>query len=597
MKKLIFITLLFCTFFSTLSHGQSSIISGRVFNDNILTNNSYDAGEELSGITVWLFDLNAVAPYYRVTPINAAVTDGSGAYSFSGVVAGDYQIRVRQSTIPTTITRAVMDNDAYPNGLTIIMGVDGTTAYTNIDFGFAPTAVAPGFTSTQNFQWNASNSFVNQTLQTYNLATEVYGGNTYYPTITWTTDRTNAPGGTYGTDIYPQAAYSGASLGKGFPGNNKGGIHPTDNTFQLMFGGAGYTNVNNDRQTTTIQFSHPVINTKFSIYDVDHADPQVATGRIDHIKVTGYDGATPVMPVLVNPSSAPWNTVSGNTVYGFADYSLDGYTLAYNSQNEDHGTVNVYFQSSIDKIEIEYEEWAPVLLPGKGINDASIPNTFPGEASWSSRSAPTAPTTRGTSISSIDYTFDIFTVLPVSLVNFEATQSGCNATLNWQTSTEQSLDFFGIEYSTDAVNFQLQNTVKAKNISSGSHYQYAVSGSGVKNYYRLKMADKDGKYQFSNIVSIAPCKKDFTWRVTPNPIKKGGEISVTVFSAERKIQHGNLVIYDANGKIVIQKNNNIIVGTNLVTVKSNKMAAGIYLIALYDENKKTIGNSQKIIIK
>ena len=582
------------TFFISISFGQSSTISGHVFND--LNNDSlYEAGEGLPNIKVWLFDLKENSIKFRVIPVDSIVTDANGLYTFSNVAASDYQVRVMITSMPTTITRAVVDNDSYPNGLTNVMGVDGSSAYPNINFGFGYTSIAPAFTSDTSFQWNSSNTFINTPTQTYNLASVTCNGTTYNPTITWKTDRTNL----VGTEQFPLAspsAISGPDEGPDWPGNLKGGINTLDTTFTLYFGGDTYNPVNNDRQTTTILFSNSVDNVKFSIYDIDHADPQRATGRIDHVKVTGYDGASPVIPVILSPSAAPWNTVSGNTIYGFADYPIWNYTLAYNSQNQDHGTVNVYFQKKIDSIVIEYEEWAPVMLPGKGVLDATPAASAPAN-DWVDRLAPNAPTTRGISIGRIDYSFDCLFLMPVSLINFSALQSGCNSVLQWKTSFEQNLNYFGIEYSSDGTNFQMINSVKAKNIAKGSSYQYPVAPSGVIGYYRLRMTDKDGNYQFSNIVSITPCAQSFTWSVAPNPFNQGDNFTATIYSGTNNTYQGSIEIFDANGNKILNQSTSISQGNNIVPINTSKLTPGVYLIRLVDGNNNLIGNSQKIIVR
>src|ERR1022692_2043158 len=582
------------TFFISISFGQSSAISGHVFND--LNNDSlYEAGEGLPNIKVWLFDLKENSIKFRVIPVDSVVTDANGLYTFSNVAASDYQVRVMITSMPTTITRAVVDNDSYPNGLTNVMGVDGSSAYPNINFGFGYTSIAPTFTSDTSFQWNSSNTFINTPTQTYNLASVTCNGTTYNPSITWKTDRTNL----VGTEQFPLAspsAISGPDEGPDWPGNLKGGINTLDTTFTLYFGGDTYNPVNNDRQTTTILFSNSVDNVKFSIYDIDHADPQRATGRIDHVKVTGYDGASPGMPVILNPSTAPWNTVSGNTIYGFADYPIWSYSLQYNSQNQDHGTVNVYFQNKIDSIVIEYEEWAPVMLPGNGVNDATPAAAAP-DYDWVPRLAPNAPTTRGISIGSIDYSFYCNAAMPVTLVNFATLQNGCNSVLQWQTSFEQNLNSFEIEYSTDGSNFKMISSVKAKDISTGSNYQYPVSSSGVIGYYRLRMTDFDGQFKLSNIVSVNPCNKNTTFSIAPNPINQGENFGITIYSADNNSRQGIIEVFNANGTKILQQSTSISQGNNIVSINSSSMAAGVYLIRLVDGNNNFIGNSQKIIVR
>jgi hypothetical protein len=597
MKKSIVISLLNLLLFTPAAYSQA-IISGRVYND-ISNNNLYNPGEELSNVTVWLLDLNAVAPYYRVSPVATAITDGAGVYSFTNVAGGDYQVRVMQSTIPATITRALSDNDSYPNGLTNVMGVNGSNTYANIDFVFGVTATAPAFTSERNFQWDRTNTFVNTTSKTYTLPQETINGNTIFPTITWTTDRTSAPGGEYGTDTYPQASYSSAVLGQGYPGNNKGGIHPADNTFQLIFGGAGYTSVNNDLQKTTIEFNVPVINTKFSIYDIDHADPQRATGRIDHVKVTGYKKNVPVIPIIVSPSAAPWNTVSGNTVYGFADYPLTNYTLPYNSQNEDHGTVNVYFPNLIDKIVIDYEEWAPVMLIGKGILDATPPNLATDESIWVERSGANAPTYRGISIGSIDYTVDAaIIVLPVRLKEFKATSNNCFVLLNWESEYEENLDTYEIEYSKDGLYFLPLGQINAINNSSGSNYSFNVPQHVTSGFYRLKIQDKDGTFNYSDVKSInVSCNNKINWFILGNPAGPGTESIIKLFVKDETLNHGTICIWDMSGKKLLEQAVSLQPGQRNISLKTGHLKSGLYIVGLYDNKNIPAGEFQKLNIQ
>ncbi|MGH1506237.1 MAG: SdrD B-like domain-containing protein, partial [Acidimicrobiales bacterium] len=90
-----------------------------------------DAGEPgLSGVTVELLD--AVG-----TVVATDTTDGAGAYSFAGLTAGDYTVRVDTSTLPANTTTQTGDPDATIDGetaITLAAGDDITTA----DFGYQP---------------------------------------------------------------------------------------------------------------------------------------------------------------------------------------------------------------------------------------------------------------------------------------------------------------------------------------------------------------------------------------------------------------------------------------------------------------------------
>lgn len=589
MKKFTFSLALLIFIFIKLN--AQSTISGKVFND--LNNNLiYNTGEELANIKVWLFDYSSVAPFYRVQPIIEVFTDASGNYNFNGLSAGNYQVRVGVSTLPPTLCRAVKDNDSYPNGLTDILGVNGSSNYTQIDFGFASNTIVPSFSSTGSFKWNSTNTFVGgQLSNTYNLSSEICNGITYNPTINWVTNRACTPGASYGygTEQFPSAT-NGAILGQNWPGTNKGGINPSDSTFQIIMGGANcYNVINNDRQTTTITFNYAVKNVKFSIYDIDHADPQASSGRIDYVKITGYLGANQVLPVIVNPSAVPWNTISGNTVFGFLDYPLTSYTPVYNSGDDDHSTVNVYFQNTITSIVIDYEEYSPAMLQGKGINDATPPVLATNESSWSDR----LPTVRGISIGGIDYSFDCLYFLPVNLTSFSATENNCMTVLKWSASNQINFKQFEIERSSDGINFAIIGTVPVHSFNTEYSFLDQLSG-GSKNFYRLRLRDNDGRSSTSQVITISmSCSEKEFLSVTPNPVTKN-EMNLQL----KGYNKGNYIMQLFNG--TMQQVYIIPILINASGQANLKIPAlwpkGIYLLLVKDNNGLT-KKVEKIIIQ
>ena len=569
-------------------YSQSSI-SGVVYNDTN-GNEAYDVGEGINNVKVWLFDLNAVAPYYRVVPIQEVYTDVSGNYLFSNIAAGNYQVRVGVSTLPPALCRAVQDNDSYPNGLTEMFGIDGVSTYNNVNFGFAANAATPGFTSTGIFKWNSANMFTGgQATNTFSLPPETINSTTFYPTISWKTSRSCTPGGGFGSDTFPLAG-TGTTQPVDWPGNLKGGINTNDTTFQIMMGGSCYNGADSDKQVTTISFNYPVKNVAFSIYDIDHAYPQRASGRIDHVKITGSYNGSAVMPVIINPSAAPWNTISGNNICGFIDYPLTMYTLAYNSQNEDHGTVNVYFQSDVTSITIEYEEWAPLLLEGKGITDATPPASAPAESDWSDR----VPTTRGTAIGSISYTLDSsLATLPVVLSSFNVAAKKCTPALSWNIENVQNLKQFIVERSTDGNTFTFVDIISFQD----NVYKYSFLDTWADNgnyYYRLKMKDIFGQIQISGVISCSiNCAGNKSILISPNPVTgnsgkvvmKGypkGTYKVDLFSP-----HGQRII---SGFIGVSASG---FGKYEIDVKKS---SGVYFLQILDPSGNLL-HTEKLLIQ
>ncbi|MGH1505169.1 MAG: SdrD B-like domain-containing protein, partial [Acidimicrobiales bacterium] len=106
------------------------LIGDRVWSD-LDGDGVQDAGEPgLSGVTVELLD--AVG-----TVIASDVTDGVGAYSFTGLAADDYSVRVDVSTLPANTSTQTGDPDATlddETDITLAAGADVTDA----DFGYQP---------------------------------------------------------------------------------------------------------------------------------------------------------------------------------------------------------------------------------------------------------------------------------------------------------------------------------------------------------------------------------------------------------------------------------------------------------------------------
>ena len=112
------------------------------------------------------------------------------------------------------------------------------------------------------------------------------------------------------------------------------------------------------------------------------------------------------------------------------------------------------------------------------------------------------------------------TILPITLSSFSATKSGKSVMLNWATASESNFDYFGIERSTNGTNFTTIGKVTgAGNSNLTKQYSFADAGySNGKNYYRLKLVNKDGSFNYSqtqwvDMSLIASIK------LHPNPVK------------------------------------------------------------------------------
>lgn len=122
--------------------------------------------------------------------------------------------------------------------------------------------------------------------------------------------------------------------------------------------------------------------------------------------------------------------------------------------------------------------------------------------------------------------FSPFTVasgasLPIGLLNLVALPKGDNVQLEWKTSMERNADYFVVQHCTDVSKFNDIGKVQAMGHSQRTttydflHHQ-PIEGL---NYYRLKQFDKDGKFEYSGIVSVnfVEDKTLAKVKVYPNP--------------------------------------------------------------------------------
>ncbi|MBO7593406.1 MAG: T9SS type A sorting domain-containing protein [Salinivirgaceae bacterium] len=131
-------------------------------------------------------------------------------------------------------------------------------------------------------------------------------------------------------------------------------------------------------------------------------------------------------------------------------------------------------------------------------------------------------------------------VMPIELVYFEVYNSGEQVYFKWQTASELNNDYFTIESSIDAEDFEPLATVQGSgttNYTVDYDYQYRLNYVGTM-YYRLKQTDYDGSSSYSKTVAVTfaakAVKKADSFTVYPNPVTDfitiaGGEYESVTF--------------------------------------------------------------------
>ncbi len=141
--------------------------------------------------------------------------------------------------------------------------------------------------------------------------------------------------------------------------------------------------------------------------------------------------------------------------------------------------------------------------------------------------------------------------LPIQLINFNAIHNTGKVYLDWSTATETDNDFFTIEKSKDGQEFTFVSKVKGAGNSNSLKKYTSVDNNpwtGV-TYYRLKQTDFDGKFKYSELVSVnigaSPITQLDVKSVAPNPFRdrietrynvvEAGEVKIQLFSLKGQL--------------------------------------------------------------
>ncbi len=179
------------------------------------------------------------------------------------------------------------------------------------------------------------------------------------------------------------------------------------------------------------------------------------------------------------------------------------------------------------------------------------------------------------------YEFTGSIVLPIKIVNIYAGQLKNDVSVNWNTSVELNASHFEVERSVNGTSFVYAGTVQANNAANGSSYRFtdinAVFLTNAKTiYYRVKMVDMDGSFEYSPI-AVAKIGKgvNFAVEANPNPFKDNVVLKISTTSAQQL----KISLIDFSGKTVYSSSKTVQEGVSLTTLNnSNKLAPGIYLL-------------------
>lgn len=190
--------------------------------------------------------------------------------------------------------------------------------------------------------------------------------------------------------------------------------------------------------------------------------------------------------------------------------------------------------------------------------------------------------------------------LSVKYHSFFATLAGKEITCSWITEEEINNNRFELERSIDGRSFNLAAIIFSSEYNKDLRhsYKYIDNYSSILTnqkmlYYRLKQIDNDGKYSYSNIITVKiQTENSSTVSSYPNPIEN--ILNIKVNSAEKGVC--TIRISNLKGQMLVVKEQKITNGFNNISFSNlDKLSKGIYVAEVFINGKVT-GN-QKVIKK
>ena len=171
-------------------------------------------------------------------------------------------------------------------------------------------------------------------------------------------------------------------------------------------------------------------------------------------------------------------------------------------------------------------------------------------------------------------------VLPIELVSFGGINEGNKNILHWTTASETNNDYFAIERSADAQTFE--ETGKVKGGSGNTIRDYSFSDEHPlhgTNYYRLKQRDLDGKFTYSQTVSVT-MKQVENLTIYPNPARESLQLTAGSLQKETSVE-----IIDVLGRVILKFQ--ILNPQSPINIDISSLSHGMYYLKVANGAEQT----------
>ncbi len=175
------------------------------------------------------------------------------------------------------------------------------------------------------------------------------------------------------------------------------------------------------------------------------------------------------------------------------------------------------------------------------------------------------------------YSVQALTSVPVKITGFSGEQKTESVLLKWITEEEQNVETYNVEYSLNGIDFS-----PAGSVAAAGRKEYSFTHNfkiNTKTFYRLRIVDKDSKFEYSKLLVMNPAPITTNSLVAPNIITNG------MLRLNLTSSYNALRLIDMQGREIWKQNLSGRTGTLNVQLPSG--LRGYYEV-------QVIGNSQSI---
>jgi hypothetical protein len=178
-------------------------------------------------------------------------------------------------------------------------------------------------------------------------------------------------------------------------------------------------------------------------------------------------------------------------------------------------------------------------------------------------------------------------ILPLNLLDFKVAKLGSDALLDWSTAGESGFDHFDIERSLNGIQFSKTGYQLSHALNSNSATYQFVDPLPIQSgiiYYRLKMVNTDGSFNYSKVVSLRLKTGTIdSILIYPNPLSDRLLVNIS----SDVMTTASVRIFNTQGQIVISHLVSLTPGTNTIEISGelDKLQKGTYLLNIKKQNE------------